>query len=190
VQGNPPDSPHLRVDAITVDGQPARFRFIQPTYPGDPRGPEDPDPRAHEASQHDPVGGPDHNPLPPACSPELIGGEGPSATEPYTYLDAHAVYQRPGAAYIALRAILGARRFDQVLHDIQRRYGGASIDEPQLEVAFTRRLPDPSPTCRARLRRFFGEWFDTAYPQDGAQRPRITGPGLAGADFYADGCRR
>src|SRR6266480_1716472 len=28
-------------------------------------------PRAHEASQLNPVGGPDHNPLPPACTPEL-----------------------------------------------------------------------------------------------------------------------
>jgi hypothetical protein len=44
---------------------------VQPTYPGDPSGPNDPNPLAHEASQLNPVGGPDHNPLPPACTPEL-----------------------------------------------------------------------------------------------------------------------
>src|SRR5262249_60521306 len=50
---------------------PARFTFVQPTYPGDPHGQNDPRPAAHEASQANPVGGPHHNQLPPACSPEL-----------------------------------------------------------------------------------------------------------------------
>jgi Peptidase family M1 domain len=68
---NVASGPDLKVTLITVNGIPAAFRFAQPTYPGDPSGPSDPDPRAHEASQHNPVGGPDHNPLPPACSPEL-----------------------------------------------------------------------------------------------------------------------
>ncbi len=63
--------PDMTVSAVTVDGRPAAFRFVQPTYPGDPHGQNDPNPAAHEASQLDPVGGPDHNPLPPACSPEL-----------------------------------------------------------------------------------------------------------------------
>ena len=49
----------------------ATFTFAQPTYPGDPHGQNDPNPAAHEASQTNPVGGPKHNPLPPACSPEL-----------------------------------------------------------------------------------------------------------------------
>jgi hypothetical protein len=49
----------------------APFGFVQPTYPGDPNGQNDPNPAAHEASQTNPVGGPDNNPLPPACSPEL-----------------------------------------------------------------------------------------------------------------------
>ena len=31
----------------------------------------DPNPAAHEASESNPVGGPNHNPLPPACTPEL-----------------------------------------------------------------------------------------------------------------------
>jgi hypothetical protein len=63
--------PDLTVTAITVNGHPARFTFVQPTYPGDPHGQNDPNPAAHEMSEVIPVGGPDHNPLPPACSPEL-----------------------------------------------------------------------------------------------------------------------
>src|SRR5215470_1953366 len=63
--------PDMRVQSVAVNGQPARFTFVQPTYPGDPYGQNDPNPAAHEASQTNPVGGPHHNPLPPACSPEL-----------------------------------------------------------------------------------------------------------------------
>src|SRR5579871_2116688 len=63
--------PDMTVGSVTVNGVPARFAFAQPTYPGDLKGQNDPDPRAHEASQNNPVGGPDDNPLPPACSPEL-----------------------------------------------------------------------------------------------------------------------
>lgn len=68
---DPAAGPDMRVTSVAVNGEPARFRFAQPTYPGDPRGPNDPDPRAHEMSQRTPVGGPRHNPLPPACSPAL-----------------------------------------------------------------------------------------------------------------------
>src|SRR5215469_9967143 len=64
--------PDMTVQSVSVNGQPASFTFVQPTYPGDPRGPNDPNPAAHEASQTDPVGGQQHNPLPPACSPELM----------------------------------------------------------------------------------------------------------------------
>jgi aminopeptidase N len=64
--------PGLTVRAVTVNGRPASFRFVQPAYPGDPMGPGDPRPAAHEASQLNPVGGPAHNLLPPACSPELL----------------------------------------------------------------------------------------------------------------------
>jgi hypothetical protein len=63
--------PDMTVSSVTVNGAPASFAFVQPTYPGDPNGQEDPDPQAHEVSQADPVGGPADNPLPPACSPEL-----------------------------------------------------------------------------------------------------------------------
>src|SRR5499427_8880291 len=63
--------PDMTVQSAVVNGRPARFTFVQPTYPGDPHGQNDPNPAAHEASQANPVGGPHHNPLPPACSPEL-----------------------------------------------------------------------------------------------------------------------
>jgi hypothetical protein len=45
-----------------------------------------------------------------------------------------------------------------------------------------------SSACQQRLSQFFKQWFDTAYPAGGgANRPTITGPGLAGAGFYAAG---
>jgi peptidase M1-like protein len=69
-----PNGPDLTVHRILVNGVPASYRFVQPTYPGDPKGQTDPDPRAHEVSQDNPVGGPHDNPLPPACSPELTSG--------------------------------------------------------------------------------------------------------------------
>src|SRR3954454_5147939 len=69
------DGPDLAVQSITVNGQPASYRFVQPTYPDDPKGMNDPDPRAHEAGQNTPVGGPQHNPFPPACEPELTADD-------------------------------------------------------------------------------------------------------------------
>jgi len=63
------NGPNLTISSITVDGQPATWRFIAPAYPGDPNGPEDPDPLAHQASQTNPVSA--TNPNPPACSPQL-----------------------------------------------------------------------------------------------------------------------
>ena len=73
--------PDLNVRSVTVNGRAARFTFKQPTYPGDPKGPNDPDLRAHEASQTNPVGGPDRNPLPPACTPELDSSQGAGALD-------------------------------------------------------------------------------------------------------------
>jgi hypothetical protein len=66
--------PDLRVTSVMVNGVRARFGFARPAYPGDPHGPADPNPAAHEVSQANPVGGPLGNPLPPACSPELASG--------------------------------------------------------------------------------------------------------------------
>ena len=79
---------------------------------------------------------------------------------------------RPGAFEAALRAI-------------QHRYAGSSITEPQVEAAFTARLPNHSTACQTRLSQFFTQWFDTAYR---GSKPQITGPGLLGGMFYAHGC--
>ena len=70
--------------------------------------------------------------------------------------------------------------------ELQRSYGGASITEAQLEAVFGRWLPVRSSACEQRLSQFFTQWFDTAYPSGGgANRPMITGPGLAGPGFYS-----
>jgi hypothetical protein len=69
--GNTTAGPDMTVSSVAVDGHAARFRFVQPTYAGDPNGQDDPSPAAHEASQVNPVGGPSGNPLPPACAPQL-----------------------------------------------------------------------------------------------------------------------
>jgi Peptidase family M1 domain/Peptidase M1 N-terminal domain len=109
----------------------------------------------------------------------------PANRSPATYLDLYAVYQRPKAALIALRQILGPRRFDAVLHWIQRRDAGSSVTEAQLEAAFATRLPNRNAVCQTRLSQFFRQWFDTAYH---GSKPQITGPGLHGQPFYAHGC--
>jgi hypothetical protein len=59
--------PNMTVSSISIDGQPATFKFVQPTYPGDPKGQDDPDPLAHQMSLTNPVSA--TNPNPPACSP-------------------------------------------------------------------------------------------------------------------------
>jgi hypothetical protein len=59
--------PNMTVTSVAIDGQPAAFKFVQPTYPGDPNGQDDPDPLAHQASLTNPVSA--TNPNPPACTP-------------------------------------------------------------------------------------------------------------------------
>jgi hypothetical protein len=49
--------PDMTVTSVQVNGRPASFTFVQPTYPGDPHGPNDPNPLAHQASETNPVGG-------------------------------------------------------------------------------------------------------------------------------------
>ncbi|MCW2910722.1 MAG: metallopeptidase, partial [Actinomycetia bacterium] len=39
--------PDMTVTSVRVNGRPASFTFVQPTYPGDPHGPNDPNPLAH-----------------------------------------------------------------------------------------------------------------------------------------------
>jgi aminopeptidase N len=112
----------------------------------------------------------------------------PSNPTPFGLFSTPPTYDRPGTAYIALRQILGKANFTRALRHIQRRYGGGSITEPQLEAGFRRWLPNPGAACGARLGQFFTQWFDTAYPAGGgAHRPQITGPGLAGPGFYGRG---
>jgi Peptidase family M1 domain len=114
----------------------------------------------------------------------------PSNPVPFGLFSGTATYLRPGIAYIALRQILGKTNFTQALRQIQRRYGGGVITEPQLEAEFGRWLPDQRAACHARLGRFFTQWFDTAYPPGGGagRRPSITGPRLAGPGFYTHAC--
>jgi Peptidase family M1 domain len=114
----------------------------------------------------------------------------PSKPFPYSLFDDAATYDRPAAAYDALHQILGEPGFAQALQQIQHQYGGSSITEPQLEQVFHERLPNHSEACQARLDTFFVEWFDTAYPPGGGPggRPRITGRGLEGENFYREGC--
>jgi hypothetical protein len=115
----------------------------------------------------------------------------PSNPTPFTFFSNATTYQRPMAAYIALRRILGDANFTSALQEIQRDYGGGNIDKAQLEAVFHRWMPDQSASCSLRLDAFFTQWFDTAYPSSsGATKPQITGPGLNGPNFYngAGGC--
>jgi hypothetical protein len=68
---NVANGPNMTISSVTVDGQPATFTFVQPTYPGDPNGQNDPDPLAHAVSNVNPVSA--TNPNPPACSPQVSG---------------------------------------------------------------------------------------------------------------------
>jgi len=113
----------------------------------------------------------------------------PSDPTPAGLFSGSATYTRPGTAYLALRQILGPDRFTGAMQQIQRAYGGSAITETQLEAVFHAWMPNQSAACSARLDQFFSQWFDTAYPRGGgANRPQLTGPGLAGPGFYnADG---
>jgi Peptidase family M1 domain len=111
--------------------------------------------------------------------------QAPSNPTPFGLFSGSATYDRPGAAYLALRQILSPANFTQAMLQIQRQYGGSHITEAQLEAAFHRWMPNQSRACQSRLSEFFTEWFDTAYPGGGgANRPQITGPGLNGPGFY------
>ena len=66
---NTADGPDMTVNSVTVNGRAAAFTFVQPTYPGDPNGQDDPNPQAHEVSQNNPVGGPENNRFPRRVRP-------------------------------------------------------------------------------------------------------------------------
>jgi hypothetical protein len=109
----------------------------------------------------------------------------PSDPTPATLFNNGPTYRRPGTAYIALRQVLGSGPFTRVLQQTQRDFGGSSITEAQLEAEFHRGMPNQSAECSARLDQFFTQWFDTVYAAGGgANRPQLTGPGLAGPGFY------
>jgi hypothetical protein len=115
----------------------------------------------------------------------------PSDPAPYRLFNGPPTYIRPAATYLALWQILGRDRFLQTLQAIQRRYGGSSITEPELERRFALGLPSQSRACETRLSEFFSQWFDTGYAAGGGrQRPSITGPGLSGGGFYGGRCQR
>jgi hypothetical protein len=114
--------------------------------------------------------------------------QAPSDPTAANLFSSSATYNRPAAAYIALREIVGHTRFVQVLRRVQHDFGGRSITEPQWESAWRAALPTQSAACERRLTDFFHQWFDTAYPAGGApHRPVITGPNLEGENFYGHG---
>ena len=124
------------------------------------------------------------------ASKDRFWAAAPSNPTPFGLFSGSATYDRPGIAYIALRQILGHANFARALMQIQRRYGDGAITEAQLEAGFRQWLPSRSAACGSRLGEFFRQWFDTAYPPGGANRPAVTGPGLAGPGFYTGGCAR
>ncbi|MDA0162362.1 M1 family aminopeptidase [Solirubrobacter ginsenosidimutans] len=101
-------------------------------------------------------------------------------------------YARPGASYLALRAIMGKDNFNAASKQIQHDFGGGSVSEAQLIAVFHKYMPNQSIGCANKLDAFFKQWWDTAYSGTPAagNRPSITGPGLAGGGFYdvSGGC--
>ncbi len=108
----------------------------------------------------------------------------PSDPTPYRLFSGSSTYERPNLAYIALRQILGPRRFVDALRSMQRAYGGATITETELEAGFRHWMPHHGAACVSRLDTFFRQWFDTSYPVGRTQKPHLTGPGLDGGGFY------
>ena len=89
-------------------------------------------------------------------------------------------YTRPGASYIALRAILGADNFRQrPARRSSTTYGGGSISPPQEIAIFQKWMPNKSIGCSNKLDAFFKQWWDTAYTgsRGGGQPAADHGPG-------------
>ena len=82
--------------------------------------------------------------------PSTFWANAPSNLTPYLLFSAQATYERPSAAYIALRQILGPTNFDGALHQIQKQYGGRSITESQEEAVFRRWMANKSHACGSR----------------------------------------
>jgi hypothetical protein len=111
--------------------------------------------------------------------------EQPSNPTPDSLFDNPPTYSRPAASYEALRAILGDDRWIALLQKIQRELGGGNMSEAQIQAYYQGALPNQSAACHTKLGTFFTQWWDTPYPSGGgANKPQITGPGLAGPGFY------
>jgi len=111
--------------------------------------------------------------------------QAPSNPSPATLFNPSFTYNRPSTAYIALRQILGDARWRALLQQTQHDFGGGNISEAQMAAQYHKYLPNQSATCNAKLGQFFTQWWDTSYPAGGgANKPQITGPGLAGPGFY------
>jgi Peptidase family M1 domain len=109
----------------------------------------------------------------------------PSNPNPNTLFNQNFTYRRPATSYIALRQILGPNRWIELLKATQHDFGGGNISEAQMEAQYKKFIPNQSAACQAKLDTFFTQWWDTAYPAGGgANKPQITGPGLAGPGFY------
>lgn len=122
----------------------------------------------------------------------------PSDPTPATLFSNGSTYERTALAYVALRQILGADNFADALKQIQRTFGGGSIEESEVKAQFAEFLPNQNAACRDRLETFFTEWFDTEFSAPGSDpattKPQLTGPGLvasaSGTTFYDEdgGC--
>ena len=85
-----------------------------------------------------------------------------------------------GDAYIALYQIIGLDQFRQG-PPAPRRTTASEHHRAAVGGRVGARMPNQSAACQAKLATFFTQWFDTAYPSGGgANKPQLTGPGLAG----------
>jgi len=62
---NTKGGPNMTVDSVLVNGRPASFTLVQPTYPGRSERTERSRPARARGWRADPVGGPENNPFPP-----------------------------------------------------------------------------------------------------------------------------
>ena len=74
--------PNLVVGSVTVGGVRAAFRFVRPTYPGDPEGPNDPNPAADEVSADQPGRRAAAEPVPAGVLALVDGGPGRDSRHP------------------------------------------------------------------------------------------------------------
>ena len=141
-------------NAITVNGQPATSTFVQPTYPGDPNGQDDPDPAAHAVSNANPVSA--TNPNPPACSPQVSGNAPERHAVPGQQARDHAVGADRGRRRRSpCASTTPAGRACTSTATARPRAGSASTRRPRrTTAASSRRSPSaPRPGCRSTTTR-------------------------------------